>query len=158
VVLRAERLLRERLPEAIVLRFAGIYGPGRLLRAPGFRTGEPLTGDPDRWLNLIQVEDGAAAVEAAAERGRAGEVYNVCDDRPVRCREYYQRLADLLGAPPPRFLPPRPGTPAGRRGRANRRIVNRRLRQDLAVRLRFPTCAEGLPAALDPAQADSVQT
>src|SRR5436309_1324813 len=32
VVLAAEEVLRARLPEAIVLRFSGIYGPGRLLR------------------------------------------------------------------------------------------------------------------------------
>ena len=34
-VLEAENLLKERLPEAITLRFAGIYGPGRLLREEG---------------------------------------------------------------------------------------------------------------------------
>src|SRR5436190_20067927 len=32
IVLEAERLLRSRLPQAIILRFAGIYGPGRLQR------------------------------------------------------------------------------------------------------------------------------
>ena len=84
VVLDAERLLHQRRPDAIILRFAGIYGPGRLIREKAVRSGEPLSGDPDQWLNLIHVEDGAAAVLAALERGRPGAVYNVCDDRPVR--------------------------------------------------------------------------
>jgi nucleoside-diphosphate-sugar epimerase len=148
VVLEAERLLRERLPEAIVLRFAGIYGPGRLLRTPALLAGEPLTGDPDRWLNLIHVEDGAAAVIAAAERGQPGEVYNVCDDHPLLRRDFYTLLARLLGAPPPRFVPAAPGTSPGRRERAHRRISNRRLRRELALELRYPSCAQGLPVCL----------
>ena len=106
VVLEAERLLRERRPDAVVLRFAGIYGPGRLIREKDVRAGEALSGDPEQWLNLIHVEDGAAAVAAALERGRPGAVYNVCDDQPVRRRDFYTRMAELLGAPPPWFPPP----------------------------------------------------
>jgi nucleoside-diphosphate-sugar epimerase len=65
VVAEAEALLRDRLPEAIILRFAGIYGPGRLMRADTLRSGQPIPGDPEQWLNLIHVEDGADAVLAA---------------------------------------------------------------------------------------------
>jgi nucleoside-diphosphate-sugar epimerase len=146
VVRKAERLLRERLPGAIVLRFAGIYGPGRLIRGEALRKGEPLGGDPEGWLNLVHVEDGAAAVLAAEERGQAGQTYIVSDDRPLRRREFYGRLAELLGAPPPRFeqapgsSPPHP--------RANRRLTNRRLRHELGVALRYPSFQEGLSASL----------
>jgi nucleoside-diphosphate-sugar epimerase len=144
VVRDAEEVLRARLPSAVVLRFAGIYGPGRLLaRADALRRGELLAGDGERWLNLIHVEDGAAAVLAAEEKGRPGEVYNVCDDRPVRRREFYDRLAQLLGAPAPRFGP---GVQARRS--ANRRVVNRRLREELGLDLRYPSLEEGLPQAL----------
>src|SRR5262245_57162288 len=80
VVLEAERLLRERRPGALVLRFAGIYGPGRLLRAQALKAGEPVVGDPGRWLNLIHVEDGVTAVVAAEGEGEEGEVVNVADD------------------------------------------------------------------------------
>jgi nucleoside-diphosphate-sugar epimerase len=156
-VLQAEQLLYERLPEAIVLRFAGIYGPGRLLRLGALQAGEPLVGDPDRWLNLIQVEDGAAAVLAAAEHGRGGAVYNVSDDRPILRGDFYSLLARLLGAPPPRFVKPELGTPPLRHERANRRIVNHRLRRELGVQLSYPTCAEGLPACLDLARERSVR-
>src|SRR5439155_10779702 len=55
VVLEAERLLRSKLPAAVVLRFAGIYGPGRLLRRQLLVAGEPLVGDAEKWLNLIHV-------------------------------------------------------------------------------------------------------
>jgi nucleoside-diphosphate-sugar epimerase len=148
VMLKAERLLRSRLPEGIVLRFAGIYGPGRLLRRQTIETGEPLVGDAERWLNLIHVDDGAAAVVAAVARGELGAVYNVCDDRPVRRREFYTELARVLGAPPPRFVPPPPGAPRPPHEGANRRILNRRLRGELGLALRYPSCVEGLRASL----------
>jgi nucleoside-diphosphate-sugar epimerase len=145
VVLEAESVLRRRLPEALILRFAGIYGPGRLLRERALRAGEAMVGDPEKWLNLIHVEDGAAAVLAADERGRPGEVYNVSDDQPVRRREFYTLLARLLGAAQPRFVPPSPDAPPPGHERVNRRISNRRLRQELAVDLRYPSYREGLP-------------
>jgi hypothetical protein len=60
--------------------------------------------------------------------------------RPVRRGEFYQRLAEALGAPPPRFVPPTSVE------RANRRIVNARMRQELGVALRYPSYEEGLAA------------
>src|SRR5205823_814693 len=84
VVLQAEELLRAERPDAIILRFAGIYGPGRLPREKAIRAGEPLPTDPDKWLNLIHVDDGAAAVLAAEENGEAGAIYNIADDTPAR--------------------------------------------------------------------------
>jgi nucleoside-diphosphate-sugar epimerase len=148
VVLEAERLLRGRDPGAVVLRFSGIYGPGRLLRGDAVRAGEPIVGDGDRWLNLVHVADGAAAVVAAAGRARPGAVYNVSDDRPVRRRDFYGLLARLLGGPEPRFVPPPPGAPLPAHERANRRILNRRLRAELGLTLRYPSYEEGLPASV----------
>jgi nucleoside-diphosphate-sugar epimerase len=142
VVLAAERLLRERWPEATVLRFAGIYGPGRLIRSQSLLKGEPIPADPDGWLNLIHVEDGAAAVVAADERARPGETYNVADGAPVRRRDFYARLAELLCAPAPRFVPP-----AGPDW-VNRRVSNRKMLAELGVALRSPTYEEGLRASL----------
>jgi nucleoside-diphosphate-sugar epimerase len=148
VVLEAERLLRSRLPGAVLLRFAGIYGPGRLLRRQAVEKGEVILGDPERWLNLIHVEDGAAAVLAAEERARPGEVYNVCDGRPVRRREFYAELARLLGAPPPRFVLPDPSAPLPPHERANRRLLGRRMREEMGVEPRYPSYVEGLRASL----------
>ena len=85
VVREAETQLQRCHPEAIVLRFAGIYGPGRLLRLPGLSAGQPMVGDPDRWLNLIQVDDGAAAVLAAEARAARRGVQ--CQRRSARAAE-----------------------------------------------------------------------
>lgn len=144
----AEQLLGERWPSAVVLRFAGIYGPGRLIRAQALQAGEPIPADPEKWLNLIQVEDGAAAVLAAEARAAAGAVYNVSDGHPVRRREFYGYLARLLNAPEPRFAPPAPGTMSFRHDRADRRVSNRRLREELGLVLRYPSYREGLAASV----------
>lgn len=145
VVLEAERALRALRPDAVVLRLAGIYGPGRLIRAKDLQAGRLLAIDPEKWLNLIHVEDGASAVIAACERAAAGATYNVSDGSPVRRRDFYARLADLLGAPPPRFVPPPSPPPASER--VNRRIVSDRVRRELGFLPQYTTYAEGLAAS-----------
>ena len=128
---------------AIVLRLAGIYGPGRLLaRIDQLKQGEPLTGNPAAWLNLIHVDDAVLAVIAADERGTLGETYLVCDDRPLRRIEYYSALAERVGAAPPRFAELAPDS--SERRQLNKRCMNHRLRGELGVELRYPTIIAGL--------------
>jgi nucleoside-diphosphate-sugar epimerase len=147
VVLEAERLLRARLPAAVVLRFAGIYGPDRLLRRDALLAGKPLAGDAEKWLNLIHVADGVEAVLAAETRAMPGETYNVADDSPVTRREFYTLLAQLLHAPPAAFdHRPEPASP-------NRRVSNRKARTRLGWSPAFPGCREGLaPVVRDRAE------
>jgi len=147
VCLAAEELLRREAPEAQILRLAGIYGPGRLIaRIDQLRSGSPLSGNPEAWLNLIHVEDAVSTVIAADRRGPAGSTWLVSDDRPSLRREYYDLLAWLVGAPAPRFADS--ASPADRE--LNKRCRNRRLREALHVELRFPSIALGLPDAVMP--------
>jgi len=142
VILEAERLLRGCRPDAIVLRFAGIYGPGRLLRREALLRGEPLVGDARKWLNLIHVEDGVSAVLAAEAHGRPGETYNVVDDMPVSRHDFYTTLAELLNAPAAAFdHRPEPGA-------ANRRVSNAKARDELKWRPDYPDYRVGLAAAV----------
>lgn len=133
---------------AIILRFAGLYGPGRIIRRDAIVRGEPIAGDPDRSLNMIQIDDAARAVLAAFDRGEPGRLYLVADDEPSPRSDYYRRVAEALGAPPPRFEPPAPGSPVAARDGSNKRISNRRMHTELRVDLRYPTIATGVPAAL----------
>ncbi len=144
VVVDAESLLRERLPTAIILRFAGIYGPRRLLSVAAIKSRAVLARDPDKLLNLIHVEDGARAITAADERAKPGAIYNVSDGRPVTRRDFYTSLAQFVDAPPPRFMPL--SAPLASNDRACRRIVNRKMLQGLGVELRYPTYKAGLAA------------
>lgn len=116
-VLDAERTLRAARPDAVILRFAGIYGPDRVMRKSQLLGGEPYTSDPDKWLNLIHVDDGVRAILAAERDAEHGATLTVSDGRPVTRRAFYTRLADLLGAPAARFEPAG-ATP----GEANRRV------------------------------------
>ena len=141
----AEAVVRQLKEDAIVLRLAGIYGPGRLLaRVEQLRRGERLTGNPEAWLNLIHVDDAVRTVLAAETRGVLGATYLVCDDRPLRRREYYAALAEKVGAPLSQFDELTAEAPERRR--LNKRCLNRRLREQLCVELQFPTVSDGLRA------------
>lgn len=146
VVLAAETLLRARVPDAVVLRFAGIYGPGRVLRRQALLAGEPLVGDAEKWLNLIHVADGVAAVLAAEERANSGGTYLIADGTPVRRREFYTHAAEVLGGPPARFTPHPPGAPLP--PEPNRRIDNGKARRELRFAPRFPSFREGTADAV----------
>jgi nucleoside-diphosphate-sugar epimerase len=152
VVLEAEELLTgfaaSRGLDAVILRFAGLYGPGRLPRRASLERGEPIVGDPERPLNLVHVDDAAAAAVAALDRGRPGRVYLVADDRPMPRGEYYRLAARLLVAPEPRFVAPAPGSPEATREASSKRVSNRRLRDELGVSLAYPDITAGLPASL----------
>jgi nucleoside-diphosphate-sugar epimerase len=140
VVLDAERVLHAKRPDAIILRFAGIYGPDRLIRKQSLLKGEPLVGDADKLLNLIHVEDGVEAVLAAESRGTPGETYNIADGSPATRREFYTAFAKLLGAPPAQFEHrPEPGA-------SNRRVANAKARSALGWQPRFASYREGLIA------------
>ncbi len=69
---------------AIVLRVAGIYGPGR---HPYEWIKNGRVGLSDKYVNLIHVEDLAAICLATLEHGVSGTVYNVSDGMPRTWRE-----------------------------------------------------------------------
>ena len=151
VCLEAERLVWKYSPQrntrssstTNVLRLAGIYGPGRLLRRlDEVKSGKPIAGNPDAWLNIIHVDDAVRAILACEEQGQPGETYLVCDDKPVTRREYYQTLAELVSAEAPIF------TQNEDSQNLNKRCSNRKLHEELKVELRFPTIREGLPNAI----------
>ncbi len=141
VVREAEQLLLKRIPTAVVLRFAGIYSPGRLLRESAVRAGEPLIGDADKWLNLIHVDDGVRAVLAAEAKAARGEVFNIADGEPVSRRNYYSELARVLNAPPARF---EPGPNV--RGETHRRVLNEKAKQIFGFDPIYPNYRAGLMA------------
>lgn len=152
VALEAESLVREysaRGSPPLILRLAGLYGPGRVIRREALARGEPIVGDPERYLNLVHIDDAARAAEAALMAEGVAGILNVADDRPRPRRRYYEFAASLLGGPRPRFVPPEPGHPAAGREEANRRIANGRMKAALGLSLAYPGLETGLPAAFD---------
>ncbi len=134
---------------AVVLRFAGLYGPNRIVRRTTLERGEPIPGDPDKFLNLVHIDDAAQVSAAALNAEKPPSIYVVADDRPVTRREYYSVAAGALGAPEPRFTPTSMGSPESTRDATNKRVVNRRMKSGLGITLVYPDITTGLPAALE---------
>jgi nucleoside-diphosphate-sugar epimerase len=135
--------------EVVVLRCSGLYGPGRIVRRSMIENGEPIPGDPDKYLNLIHIDDAAQAVVAALDASAPSGLYLVSDDRPVVRRAYYTLVADCLNGAPPRFVPPAPGSPEAARDAASRRVANHKMKAELGVKLAYPDATSGVPAALE---------
>lgn len=76
---------------AIVLRVAGIYGPGRH-PYDWIKTGRVTVSD--KYVNLIHAEDLAAICEAALACGTSGAIYNVSDGIPRTWSEIGRGLGD----------------------------------------------------------------
>lgn len=150
VALAAEQTLQQHWlgNRAIILRCAGIYGPGRVPRSAELLAAKAVTASPDGYLNLIHVEDAARVVLAVEEQIEPPRLYLVSDGHPVRRRDYYTEAARLLGAPPPVFAPPDDADFVGRRGNTDRRVSYARLRCEVSVRLEYPSYREGLAAIL----------
>lgn len=150
VCLAAESRLQEHPlgRRAVILRLAGIYGPGRIPRRADIEAGRPLAVPSEGYLNLVHVEDAARIVLAAEQHAPLPSLYVVSDGHPVPRADYYRYLAELLGAPDPKFIPPDPEDPASRRAAADKRIRNDRLRAELPVTWQFPSYRAGLADAL----------
>jgi nucleoside-diphosphate-sugar epimerase len=92
------------------LRIGEVYGSeSRLLRELTTRLERgfcPFPGSGRVAVSFVHVEDVAVAFLCALERAPSGvSVYNVADDEPTTWRSFVCYLGDLLGTPPPVFLP-----------------------------------------------------
>lgn len=149
----AEQSVQDRFPKnrstsAVILRLAGLYGSGRLLsRKESLLAAEPISGRGDSWLNLIHVDDATRAVIASSKDDVRAGIYNVVDDQPVRRAEYFELLAELIGAPPPTFDASQPGARGS--GGLNKRCSNQKLRTESSWKPAFPSFATGLPASIE---------
>lgn len=148
IALAGEDNVRGFAGPAVILRFAGLYGPRRIPRREALIRGEAIAGDPHKYINLVHIDDAAAAALAALDAEGGGPLYVVSDDRPVERREYASLVARSLSAPEPRFSVPEPGSPEARREEGNKRTSNRRIKAELGLVLNYPEIATGIPAAL----------
>jgi len=146
--LAAEQVLAEdaRGPRSLVLRMAGLYGPGRIPRRDDLLSGQALADPGMGWLNLIHIEDAARVVVAAADTPLTG-IVNVSDGQPVLRRDYLREIARLLGLPAPDFAHATQGTETGRRA-SSKRVRNERMQREMGITLDYPDYRAGLAAIL----------
>ncbi len=114
LLIDGENLWLDRAANAHIVRFAGLYGPGRIIGLQAVRGGAPLVGDPQAWLNLIHADDAADLLLAMMTAQQPGRVELGSDGSPVRRIEYYTTLAKSIGVQPPRVV--EPGDAAGTPG------------------------------------------
>jgi len=135
-----------------LLRIPGIYATDRPGGAPRERVvrGTPvLVADEDVYTNHIHADDLARSCIAALHRGRPQRVVHASDDTEMKMGDYFDLVADLAGLPRPRRIARAAAaeaiSPAGLSFMSeSRRLINRRLHDELRVVLRYPTVCEGL--------------
>lgn len=134
-----------------IFRLAGIYGPGRnQVQSVMAGTAKRIVKE-GQIFSRIHVDDIAAVLEASMAKPRPGAVYNVCDDEPAPAHEVVAYAAALLGREAPPAIPFEEAdlSPMARSFyMASRRVSNARMRDELGVRLQYPTYREGLKALI----------
>lgn len=134
-----------------IFRLAGIYGSGR---GPFEKVRDGTARriiKPGQVFSRIHVDDIAQVLAASMAHPRPGAVYNVCDDDPAPPEDVIGHAAELLGLPLPPAIPYDQAemTPMARSFYAeSKRVRNDRIKDELGVRLLFPTYREGLAALL----------
>ena len=132
-LLEAEAVAGAHPGGAVIVRFAGIYGPGREALIRRVERGAPCQGDPPRYTNRIHEEDCAGVLAHVGALEAPAPVYIGVDDAPCTQCEIMDWLAAGMGLPAP---PREAGTGRGRR------CSNRRLLAD-GYRPRYPDYRTG---------------
>ncbi|MDP1691591.1 MAG: NAD(P)H-binding protein [Burkholderiaceae bacterium] len=137
-----------------VLRVPGIYAFDREGGDPRerVRRGAPLLVPADDvFTNHIHADDLARACVAALLRGAPQRIYHVSDCSEMKLGEHFDAVADAFGLP---RLPRLSRADAALTLSAtqmsflaeSRRLDNRRLREELGLRLRYPTPQASWPS------------
>jgi nucleoside-diphosphate-sugar epimerase len=128
---QGEEYLRNKLG-AIVLRVAGIYGPGRN-PLDWIKSGR--VGPSRKYVNLIHVEDLAAICLLALDKGTPGETYNVSDGTPRTWKDICETARERWGVI---------ATVVKEDRLSGKRISNAKLRAGLSYTLRHPDLYDAL--------------
>lgn len=135
-----------------VFRLAGIYGPMRSTLNQ-VRSGRARRIDRPNLFSRIHVDDVATILAASMATPDPGAIYNVCDDEPARPADVVAFACELLGVEAPPMISwdeaVRDMSPMAQSfWQDDRRVSNRRLKQDLGVHFAWPDYRSGLRAVL----------
>ncbi len=126
LLLEAERCVLD--AGGVVLRLAGIYGPGRSVLLSKFKNGEAvIEEDGQRFINQIHRDDAASASLHlfSLTDFPAAQIFNVCDSESLTQLQVYQGLSKIFDKP----LPPNgPRDLNRKRGWTHKQVCNAKLR------------------------------
>ena len=140
--------------KAHIFRIAGIYGPHRGV-LEDVRQGRAKRIDkPGQVFSRIHVDDLGRILAASMAAPNAGEIYNVCDDEPAPPIQVVTFACELLGVKPPLVqsfeeAKKEMSQMALTFWADNKRVDNRRIKEELGVQLLYPDYRQGLRASLE---------
>ncbi|KAG3206519.1 hypothetical protein PC128_g779 [Phytophthora cactorum] len=149
--IKAERLWLDSGLPAHIFRIAGIYGPGRGTITKVRSGSASRIHIPNRKFNRIHVDDIVNILVASAARPNPGGIYNMCDDEPAPADVVTAYACELLGVP----VPPSQSWEEAEKNMSamaksfyaeSKICANRRIKEELGVKLIYPTYREGLLA------------
>jgi nucleoside-diphosphate-sugar epimerase len=130
-----------------IFRLSGIYGKGRsALDSIKDGTARRIN-KPGQVFSRIHVEDIAQILEASIAEPNAGSIYNCADDYPCPQAEVIEYAAKLLGVEPPTLVDFDKAdlSPMARSFYScNRRVSNKKTKEELGVELKYKDYKAGL--------------
>jgi len=144
VLREAEEIVLEN--GGIVLRVAGIYGPGRSFLLRSVMDGTAVA--TDRMVNQVHRNDVASAIFfiGQCQTINPPRIFNVVDDTPASRAEILTWLSERLNLPVPASFAPA----EQKRGRTNKRVSNAKLRS-LGWAPVYPSYRDGFDQSILPA-------
>jgi nucleoside-diphosphate-sugar epimerase len=135
----------------VILRVAGIYGPGKTPVAR-IKSGQPVVSAQDSpFTNRIHAMDLVHICETALLNMDIAGIYNVTDGHPGTMYEYFTGVASAMNLPAPPEISLADARHQLSEGMMSymaesRRISNKKLLHDFQIELQYPTLKEGLKA------------
>jgi nucleoside-diphosphate-sugar epimerase len=132
----------------LILRLAGIYGPGRSAFDKLREGTARRIVKPNQVFNRIHVEDIGRVTALGAQRKLSG-TFNLADDEPAPPQDLIEYAARQMGVPVPPDVPFEEAnmTPMARSFYSdNKRVSNKAIKAALGIELLYPTYREGLDA------------
>jgi nucleoside-diphosphate-sugar epimerase len=135
-LLEMEGIARQAPTTVVIVRFGGIYGPGRTRLLRQVKQGVATVSTTAAYTNRIHRDDCAGVLHHLIDLPDAKDLYLGVDDRPTDRRHVIEWLAAQLRVAPPRIDDSAPPP------RTNKRCINARLRASL-YDFRYPTYRDG---------------
>ncbi len=136
---------------AHIFRLPGIYGPGRGPTNKLKKGTARRIEKKGQVFNRAHVEDIANILIASMSQPNPGAIYNVSDDEPAPPQDVLAYAAQCLGLDVPPLIPFEQAEMtqmAKSFYTDNKRISNKRIKEELGVSLKYPTYREGIKACL----------
>ena len=144
-MLKAEETVREGPYPSTIVRFGGIYGPGRRRLVDRVLQRQPCQADPPLYTNRIHRDDCVGTIAHVLALGEPEALSLAVDQAPAPECEVMDWLARRLGVPAP--VPRANDRDKVPSERANKRCSNQRLLAS-GYLFRYPSFVEGYTALL----------